>query len=484
MKKLHNKLLLSVIFILISLILFTSCESMYYTNESSNTTKLDPIVKSKLEDANYYLSMGNITRARKILIELVELEETGQVEIPNYYTAEIYLTIGYLYEIETKLDFALKYYKEALNLYRSLNFIEESFQVSLFVARVYYYFLDYDKTLEYLNLSVSFYESHLDKKNIYYVVTEISKIYFNRKGVDASINYLENILEEDTFLYNPQSQLNIMTLLSVYYQRKGELQKADQINNEIEKKLKEENDIVKTDLDYYIHLDAYKYINIGNYNLAMGMMMMMPLSNEAYFEILRIKRLTDQESVYNIPISSDYFDNFPYLYAGLFLIESGYVEAKMVNLQSGIKKLTEAIDFFYKKDDKYHLAESYYARAKAYYINEKYPKAIQDFIKSSELYKKLGLTFEYSNSLKYIGLSMYNNDNTETSISFLKGSIIAFKKLENNYELAPIYEKLFYIYKELSKDELSKLYLKKAIKTYSEIKNTEKVEELNRLNAG
>lgn len=477
-----NKSFILIVFtIMIGLLLFTSCQSLYDTNQTTNAGSLDPVVKSKLEDANYYLSMGNLVKARQILLELIELEETGKVSIPDYYSAEIYLTVGYLYEIETKLDFALKYYKKALKMYKGLNFIEETFQVSLFVARVYYYFLNYAQTLEYLNFSISLYESHLDKKNIYYVVTEISKIYFNTRGVDKAIDYLENIIEEDTFLYNPESNLNILSLLSVYYQRKGDIQKTRELNQDIENRLKDKDiRIVKTDLDYYIHQDAYKYINVGNYNLAMGMMMMMPMTNDSYFEILRLKRLTEQESVYNIPISYDYFDGFPYLYAGLFLIESGYLEAKDVNLKSGVKKITEAIDLFYRKGAKYHLAEAYYARARAYYINEKYTEATQDFLNCLDLYRILGLTFEYGLSVKYIGLSFYKNDNIGASITHLEGAINTFKKLRNHYELAPIYERLYTIYKDLSDKELSNSYLMKAIKSYSEIGDKKKVEELNK----
>lgn len=472
-----DKKLITVFLLIVAFLLINSCNSLFMNND--NGDNIESAVLDKIDNANYYLAMGRLDKGKEYLIDVIIWYEDNYVELPDDFIAEIYLTLGYIYELSLDMYKALENYEKALVKYQSLSYLEETFQTTLFIARVHYYLLNYDETLDNLNQCINLYKSNLDKTNIYPVVDQISKIYFNTAGVDEAIKYLESVQNDEIFIYNEKETLNIKYLLSLFYQRKGDIEKSEEIKNSIENQIKDDL-IDKTDLDYYIHNDVYKYINLGNYNLALGLMMMLPLNDNDYFEILRIKRIANQESVYNIPIVSDYFKEFPYLYAGLFLIESGYLESKMINLQSGIQKISKAIEFFAGKNDKYHLAEAYNARGKSYYINGMYEKATMDLIKSSELYNSLGLLFEESLSKKYIGFSLMNieNNNLENSLSYLKDSSIAFEKINNNQELAPIYEKISYIYGKLSKNDLKTIYINKAIKSYRKLGDDDKVKQL------
>jgi len=472
-------------FIIILSINFINCQAFLDIASGSSENQMMAKVSEKLYDAEYYLYYGDFERARRTYMEIIEWDETNKVNLPDNTIAELYLMIGYLYEMEFEIDKALLNYEIALNLYIKINFVEESFQASFLIARVYDYKLDYDNELKYLNLCLSFYEYNIDKKNIYNVIVQISKVYFNTKGVNSSIGYIDSVIDEETFLYNKKEETSLLSLLSVYYQRKGDYSNFEKTITKINKNLKELK-MNRTELDFYIQTDIFSSINKGDYNLALGLMMMMPLTNENYFEILKVIRLVDQESPSNIPIANDYFKNFPQQYAGLFLIEAGYLEAKMVNLESGIKKLSRAIEFFSAKNDKYHIAEAIFSRGKIYFIKGMYEKAIQDFSKCSEIYKGLELKFEYGLSTKYLGLSIFNSnlnnsdDKLNSALSFLNDSTIAFEKLNNMYELAFLYENISYIYNKLSEKNLEIIYLNKAIKAYLEIGNKEKAEELKK----
>jgi tetratricopeptide (TPR) repeat protein len=263
----------------------------------------------------------------------------------------------------------------------------------------------------------------------------------------------------------------------MYYQRNGDYESYDSIKESIDKKLID-YEYNKTDIDYFIHSEIYKNINHGNYNMALGILMMMPVTDQNYFEILRVFRLTGQESSDNIPINADYFEDFPRLYAALFSIESGYIESYKVNLKSGLNKITKSINFFRINNDKYHLAEALFARGKAYYKSNKYQESLIDFLDVTNHYEDLGLVFEKSLSLKYSGLNLLKIGNKERALFYLKEASINFENLDNYYELAPIYEKMSIIYKELSESDLKIIYLNKAIEAYKIIGTIDKAEEL------
>lgn len=476
-----NKKNILIIFILLFVFLLgVGCSTSNIVNEETeNELKLKTIINNKLNDAEYYLSVGNIEKAREIFLEILEMNNNKDVILPDELIGEIYLIMGYLYEIEFNMDYALNYYLKALKVYRAINLIEESFQSSLLIARTYFYVLNYDKTIEYLNLCLSFYESHIDKSKIYDIIIQLSKIYFYKDGVYRSIEYLEKYVKDGTFSYNIEKELGLMVILSVYYQRNGDYKKYDEITNQINLKCVELK-MDKTKLYYYFHKDFYYYINIGKYDLALGLMTVLTLNIEDYFEILRIRRLINDESITDISMSANYFKNLPHLYAGILLIESGYIEGKIVNFNSGLNKITKAINFFNDKNDKYHLAEAYSTRGALYYTEKLYFESIQDYLIASEIYKELGLNFEYAISLKYIAFSFLLLEDNGASLSFLKDSAIAFELLDNTYELAPIYEKLAIIYEKLLETDLQKLYLKKSIQKYIELGNNEKAKELNK----
>ncbi len=476
-----NKIQILLVIILFSLLFIMSCQSLLITSdEDMNDYLIKTEVQEKINDANYYMAIGDLDRARDSYKDIIEWDETGYVDVPEDLIAEIYATIGILYEYEMELIKASKYYERSLNIYRKINFIEESFIIAFYIARIDYYLVDYPKAIEYLDLSISFYESKLDKKNTYQSIVLKTMIYFNIGGPAKTIEYLESILNSNVFEYNHKEELNIMYMLAMYYQRHGDYESYNLLTEKIKDKINEYN-IKKTSLDYFIHSDIYNNINHGNYNLALGILMMSPITDQNYFEILRIHRLIGQESNENIPINADYFDEFPKLYAALFSIEAGYIESYMVNFQSGLNKISKSVDFFRINNDNYHLAEGLYAKGMANYKHDNYQKSINNFLESKELYRKLGLFFEESLSVKYSGMNLLKLGDTERALNYLKDASINFENLNNYFELAPIYEYMSIIYNRLSEDGLRTIYLNKAIDAYKKIGNNDKVEELENL---
>ncbi len=139
--------------------------------------------------AHIYASLMEIEKSLPLYLESVKIREE-YLGVKHLSTAENYQSIGAVYEQGGEFNYALHYYRKALELRKKLAYVENDLLVAESYSRlalVYYHLEQYTMALDYMEQTIKIREKVLSSEH-----TLLQNSYYNYKLIEKEAQPKEN----------------------------------------------------------------------------------------------------------------------------------------------------------------------------------------------------------------------------------------------------------------------------------------------------
>ena len=360
--------------------------------------------------------------------------------IRREYVSYCYNLIAYCYYRLGQYDKAIEYYELTLVIYKDLGLIDFVATVLGNIGIVYDAWGQYDKAIEYYEQSLAINEELEKKDQIATVLNSIGSVYGSWGQYDKAIEYYEQALaiaEELGLQDSIALDLNDIGLVYYFW---GQYDKAIEYYEQAMTIIEELG--IKEEIATVLNNIGAVYGSWGQYDKAI----------EHYEQALAVVEelgLKDQIATYlnNIGVAYNYLEQYD---KAIEYYDQSLAIAEELGLKDKIAGLFGNIGLAYDYLEQYDKAMEYYEQSlaiaeelglqdsialdlnnigKVYYFWGQYDKAIEYFEQSLAIAEELGLKDKIALLFGNIGLVYYMQENYKQTVEYFNNSILIIENL-------------------------------------------------------